>query len=874
VAVSYSNTAEGGVAGDDVTTLNSGDVSGDAWSAVTTGTGGTITFDSAQKAHGALSYKLTLGATASSQRLDWFAGDTSQTSWSGRLYARFGAYPTATGHAFLRLFDTADNRAGGFGLTTSGQLQCYGSTSGNTAVGTVTSNAVPLNQWVRLAWTFTAGAGTAGSCNIWMWPSSIDDTADPGAANKATASGFASGAATSLATIAHGVFLAPIANASYWFDDIAVVSGTAKPGPTGGSISLVGASTGTSTSTGTLTGVSGIVALTGQSVGTSSSAGLLSVPGVGPLPSLTLLPGAGVLPGVAATGTGGGSGGSGSPDPPNTVPPPVVGGKRRTIAKVRPLDRKPPVELFAEVTDASGSKYRWAANERAGSRPQGLSFRTKLGEGFSDANLSLSRRVDLDYQDLDLVNDLSLYGLDGTTAYEGRIVSLPREVTDRHQVGVTVAGWISHMTDRTFSQVFIDRDTSRWGAPNLGRQLDLINQTRSFNKEIAWEADGGSIRLNMNTQGGAIGTPITNAEVWYKAPAGVKIAELFYKASQVGDFGFWERAVYATDNPGSGRTKIEDLRTNNVAHGVQIPNFQYVTIYADTANIALTPSAGQTIIVSKVGVVGDHALPTYTGDPNELPGYRVSDMLRYIVQQYCPLLNPSGITDTSYVVQHAAYIDPTSPYDAALDLNKYHLWNLAVWDNRRVVFAPTDTTDYVWEIRTDDPGVTFSPQGRSIDDLHNGVVVTYQDVLTGTQEILTPLEFGDLKDSDPDNIWNRQQIEHWKTVPLSTPTLREQALQIGRAVLGESNRPRQPGTITVRNHLRDRSGNWQQAWKVRAGDTIALTNFPSDNPRLIHETSWDDATKTLTISVDGPPDALDAINDRIINGLGPQGLAA
>jgi hypothetical protein len=79
------------------------------------------------------------------------------------------------------------------------------------------------------------------------------------------------------------------------------------------------------------------------------------------------------------------------------------------------------------------------------------------------------------------------------------------------------------------------------------------------------------------------------------------------------------------------------------------------------------------------------------------------------------MLDTSGVQTNNYVVQHCAYRDPTFPYDAFLDLNKYALWHLGVWDNRQLVYRPYDLTDYDWEIRTDDPGTTFSPQGPSTD---------------------------------------------------------------------------------------------------------------------------------------------------------------
>jgi hypothetical protein len=90
------------------------------------------------------------------------------------------------------------------------------------------------------------------------------------------------------------------------------------------------------------------------------------------------------------------------------------------------------------------------------------------------------------------------------------------------------------------------------------------------------------------------------------------------------------------------------------------------------------------------------------------------------------------------VIQHLAFNERTYPYDAFLEINKFHLWHLGVWEGKRLDFRPYDLTDYDWEIRTDDPGTTFSPQGPSTEDLFNGIVVTYTDILTGVVTDVTP----------------------------------------------------------------------------------------------------------------------------------------
>jgi hypothetical protein len=82
--------------------------------------------------------------------------------------------------------------------------------------------------------------------------------------------------------------------------------------------------------------------------------------------------------------------------------------------------------------------------------------------------------------------------------------------------------------------------------------------------------------------------------------------------------------------------------------------------------------------------------------------------------------------------------------------------------------------------------------------------------------------------------------------------------------LAEYNSPKRPGTITLQGHVRDRAGHWQPVWKMRAGDTLAITDSVdlSGRPRLIHETNYSADGYSVTVGVDGPPNRLDAILDR------------
>jgi hypothetical protein len=542
-----------------------------------------------------------------------------------------------------------------------------------------------------------------------------------------------------------------------------------------------------------------------------------------------------------------------------------------------------PLDLFAEVTTGSGARYKWDANQAPGSRPQHLRFSTKIGEGFSDGSAQLARRIDQDYPDLNLVDTVTITGADGSVAYEGRITSMPRDLSDTHSIGLTLAGWMSHAKDRKFREIYVNRDLTSFGGMGVQRKLNLIAGVV--------DGEGPTVVADVTNGIPALETTFTGAwgrahvcEAWYDA-GGIPLGSIYYawKRNGIPDPAdtHWHWFVsLASDDVLTGGTydQSAELRAAGPSSGTLAAttatrNFAMVQQYYDVAGGGDGINYG--ILWTCLAVYGTHGLTKQgTEDATHAKGFYASDVMKDIASRFCPSLDISGVEDTTFVIEQLAFIDPTFPYDAFLELNKYHLWRMAVWEDKRLDFGPYDLTDYDWEIRTDDPGTTFAPQGPSTDTLCNGIVVTYNQLPTGRLDVLTPDEHTELKDPSPENPWNQHGLDHWDEITISTPVMQATALQLGQAALADRNRPKTPGTITVNGYIRDRAGNKQPVWKVRAGDTISITNFPNDSPRLIVETDYDDDAKQITIAIDKPFALLDAYLDRVGNALAAAGLTA
>jgi hypothetical protein len=290
---------------------------------------------------------------------------------------------------------------------------------------------------------------------------------------------------------------------------------------------------------------------------------------------------------------------------------------------------------------------------------------------------------------------------------------------------------------------------------------------------------------------------------------------------------------------------------------------------------AATPAAGASRLFSKLAVYGNHGIGRYTGDTSEPDGLRLSTSSSTSRAAGARASTLSGVQANPYVVQHLAFTERTFPYDAFLELNKYALWHLGVWEKKRLDFRAVRPH----RLRLGDP------HRRPGDDVQPAGPVDREPVqrdrrhlhrpLTGRVDTITPETTAASRTREP-----VEPVEPGGDQPLG----RDHALEPRRTRRAPSTRSGRPRSLTAtgRGH-RERSpsaatsgtapANQQPCWKVRAGDTIAITNFPNDTPRLIVETDYDDETKTNRLAIDQPFALLDAYLDRQANALQAAGLA-
>lgn len=543
---------------------------------------------------------------------------------------------------------------------------------------------------------------------------------------------------------------------------------------------------------------------------------------------------------------------------------------------VKPARRpqRPSLKLHVEVETVDGSIHRWDSDDLTPqNRPLSVSWRTQRGDGFADGSLSLRRDVLKDWPDLNLVDTVRIIGADGGVRYEGRNVNNGRETGDNGpQFSIQLAGWMSHAKDRRFRNCYIDRDASHWSSePSLNRQLAALAGSPKY-KLSAGQAsvipapDGSGSAVNLSfSRVAKSGAYYPTAEVWYSPEIPIGYVSATYSDSVATGGGL---------SAAGGWSAILSLSSDDVFSAGDFSS----NLAGTSGQVTVSASGGRqraAMGVSYQGadvaadgewnayfanpyVVGVHGIPVSGG------GLTAADMIRNSALLYCPKLDISGVEDTTYPIRHAAPIDPTYPHDFWLQLNTAHLWELEVFEDRKLLYhPPLALDDYDWQVRTDDPGVRINYGGSSLADLGNGVEVAFDDLETGTRKLITPEDYSDLADPDPNNPLSKAGVQKWLTYDVPFPTLEADAVQYGRMYLQEAIRAKAPATINTGFWVRDRGGAWQPASKIRCGERIAITNHPNDAPRRIVDSNYTHDGRGLVISADRASTRMSAITDRI-----------
>ena len=518
-----------------------------------------------------------------------------------------------------------------------------------------------------------------------------------------------------------------------------------------------------------------------------------------------------------------------------------------------------PTRLGVSVTNADGRVTRWGPDEPdARDIPGDLTFTTSIPGGFRDLSCSLLRRIDVDYPDLGLFDDIRVYGPGNRTAWEGRLNQFPRQHGAGFSIQPGAVGWVSHLRDDpSFTQAYVDRDVTGWGTASLARRLSLASTGYANDSKFSATTDGGALTWPLPTD------MVTNdiAETFRTAPVGDQYTVMQYRGQRVGaSWGSFEAAaLYDQSGVSLGALTLDNtLRTLSFAanRGIMLR----VLYTAASAAIA----AGHVQTFDRLALFANHGLTRRTTSAGEPDGLYASDVIAHILTNAAPELSYTTGTDgsieaTTFAIPHLVFNDPVTAEDAILFVNGFEEYEWGVYENRLFFYRAPDPDRLTWEARLSD-GAHIDLEGETADQVFNGVYVQYTEAGAGLRKTVGPpgasadATDASLEDTSDTNPVNAHGIDRrWGVLNVGSVTTQAGAIRLGSTWLGTRSLPQRRGNLRLTGTVRHPTMGEVPAWMVRAGDYVRIADHPNDVPRRIISTTYNHGSLTLQAALDNTP---------------------
>jgi hypothetical protein len=552
----------------------------------------------------------------------------------------------------------------------------------------------------------------------------------------------------------------------------------------------------------------------------------------------------------------------------------------------------PPDRQAVRIADpkTGATLARWAEDEaKAEDVITGLTKTGEMPGGPKESGVSLARDPRADWRDLETYVDYFIENDSTENLWEGRITQKPESDGDRLVVEPKAAGHQAALEDRNavIGPGFIDGDLSKWGESSVQRQIDssaggypLVASTSVGFQDTGATAPG--VIIDFRNVDSAEGKSESGEQCYYGG--GVDIGRALGGLTNLGGVaegnGSWVDLLrVATNDVLSSYFDGPNLHaTTTQQTQVEAPGGGYkyafaVSSYGGAGAFAYSDCH----IWTALKVLGRHGL-TLQGEWPKV-GFTAKQMLEYAIPLFTYLrVEDEAIEDDGYIIPQAWFADPGNMATVVKELTKYSLLDWFVKHDKRFEIRFPGTYGRNWQAyagRSELKGT-----GEDGQRLWDRVVVRYQDVDGSTRTVGWPgsganSESEALQITDPDHPAVKAGYPREDLLDLRGISTPERALEAGERWLAEANELPNVGTATLRGYISDDKSVMRPVSQVEEGDWIRFPDAGSEGTgyRKIVAYSYDHETRSCEVNLDAPPEAIQALLERMQADLSPLALS-